>query len=164
MDRVIRVNRLSAAVEDEEAQRNASLAYLLPLHSQPVASVRSSPHSSTGLLSASWDGLVALWSLTAAYEGAADDDVDVASSARARKKRKTAGASNGHAGATRLAPVHVLQGHVGQVGRAIFDREDAKRAYSAGWDHSVRSWDLEVGGQTSTRVRSPPAHSENRSE
>lgn len=156
MDRIIRVNRLSSpaaldATTIEEPQRTAALTYLLPLHSQPVSSVRSSslPSTAPRLLSAGWDGLVALWSLSSAYEGATAGEEEV----RAKKKRKTA-ARPDETGAKKLAAVHVLQGHTGQVARAVFDREEVRKAYSAGWDHSVRTWDLEAGSQLSTRVRS----------
>lgn len=47
----------------------------------------------------------------------------------------------------------VLRGHTGKISRAVFDRSDVTKAYSAGWDHSVRSWDLSVGAELSSKVR-----------
>lgn len=45
-----------------------------------------------------------------------------------------------------------LRGHTGKVSRAVFDRADVTKAYSAGWDHSVRSWDLSIGAEISSKV------------
>lgn len=120
----------------------------LPLHTAPVASIRSAKASSS-LLTAGWDGLVGFWKLDAAYtaDGAQDDG---ATDRLRAKRRRTAPADDA---GVRLAPVHVLKGHRGTVARAIFDRTDDKIAYSAGWDHHVRQWDLEVGAQVSARVR-----------
>lgn len=53
------------------------------------------------------------------------------------------------------SPVSVLTGHIGNVSRAIFDRTDATKAYTAGWDHTVRSWDLSVASETAMKVPSP---------
>lgn len=50
-------------------------------------------------------------------------------------------------------PVSVLVGHTGKVSRAIFDRTDVSKAYSAGWDHTVRSWDLSIGAESAMKVR-----------
>jgi len=54
-------------------------------------------------------------------------------------------------------PSAVLRGHSGKISRALFDRSDVTKAYSAGWDHTVRSWDLSVGEETSSKVRPLPA-------
>lgn len=50
-------------------------------------------------------------------------------------------------------PMAALRGHTGKISRAVFDRADATKAFSAGWDHTVRSWDLSIGAETSSKVR-----------
>ncbi|GAA5882064.1 hypothetical protein JCM1840_004242, partial [Sporobolomyces johnsonii] len=50
------------------------------------------------------------------------------------------------------SPVSVLRGHTNKVSRAVFDRNDATKAYSAGWDHTVRSWDLSIGAESSSKT------------
>jgi len=46
----------------------------------------------------------------------------------------------------------VLRGHTNKVSRALFDRNDSSIAYSAGWDHSVRVWDLQHGIEKENKV------------
>jgi ribosome biogenesis protein YTM1 len=49
-------------------------------------------------------------------------------------------------------PMSVLRGHTNKVSRALFDRNDSSIAYSAGWDHSVRVWDLQHGIEKENKV------------
>ncbi|BGP31226.1 ribosome bioproteinsis protein ytm1 [Rhodotorula toruloides] len=125
--------------------------YTLSLHQAPIASVRSRPlpsSSSTAtsaphLLTAGWDGLVGLWDLT---PGVNEGDVELEGGERKKKRRKQSGA------VVNKTPMAVLRGHTGKVSRAVFDRSDVTKAYSAGWDHSVRSWDLTIGAETSSKT------------
>ncbi|BGP15196.1 hypothetical protein JCM10213_000854 [Rhodosporidiobolus nylandii] len=125
--------------------------YTLSLHQAPISSVRSRPLPSTStaptasphLLTAGWDGLVGLWDLSPGVnEGdALEEDGD-------RKKKRRRQSTT----VVNKTPLTVLQGHVGKVSRAVFDRNDVTKAYSAGWDHSVRSWDLSIGAETSSKT------------
>lgn len=36
-----------------------------------------------------------------------------------------------------------LEGHVGAVNAVTFDNSDSNIVYTGGWDHSIRSWDVE---------------------
>ena len=49
-------------------------------------------------------------------------------------------------------PAAVLKSHSARVSKAIFDPTDSKRAYSCGWDSTVRSWDVESGVCVNTVV------------
>jgi ribosome biogenesis protein YTM1 len=46
-----------------------------------------------------------------------------------------------------------LNGHVGAVHAVDFDAADGNIVYSGGWDHSIRSWDIEQQVNTTTKVR-----------
>ncbi|ORY59879.1 ribosome biogenesis protein YTM1 [Leucosporidium creatinivorum] len=132
--------------------------YTLNLHTAPISSVRSrtlpltsTPTASPHLLTAGWDGIVGVWDLTPGVnEGEPQED----GSERKKKRRKQA------PGTMKLTlplfcsqtPVSVLRGHTGKVSRALFDRTDADKAYSAGWDHTVRSWDLSVASETNVKT------------
>jgi ribosome biogenesis protein len=48
-----------------------------------------------------------------------------------------------------------LRGHTATVSRAVLDKVQRQKAYSAGWDHVVRVWDLETGQEENTKVRCP---------
>ncbi|CEQ43022.1 SPOSA6832_04909 [Sporobolomyces salmonicolor] len=50
-----------------------------------------------------------------------------------------------------FSPVSVVRGHTNKVSRAVFDRNDVTKAYSVGWDHTVRSWDLSTGAESSSK-------------
>ncbi|GAA94305.1 uncharacterized protein L969DRAFT_90027 [Mixia osmundae IAM 14324] len=148
MDRIGRVWRLDRS----NIATTARDAFLLPLHTAPISSVRSAGPSANGdrrLLTAGWDGLVALWTLR---DGQKEDDaeaIDTDPDNLARKKRRK---QNGTSSAPiRKAPTHVFHSHKGAVTRAIFDRQDNNVAYSAGWDHTVKTWDLETGSEASSR-------------
>jgi ribosome biogenesis protein len=45
-----------------------------------------------------------------------------------------------------------LNGHVGPVTSVIFDNKDSNIVYTGGWDHSIRSWDVEQQVNVTTKV------------
>lgn len=45
-----------------------------------------------------------------------------------------------------------LSGHVGAVNAVVFDDQNNNTVYSGGWDHSIRSWDIEQQVNTVTKV------------
>ena len=130
MDRLIRIH--------SSANADAKVQYSLALHSAPVSSVRSSKGK---VLSASWDGLVALWTLSEAYKTDAVEE-------GGKKRRKKAPVGEG----VTLGASQVMRGHKDTVSKAIFDRTEEGKAYSVGQDHTVRTWDLETGVQSALRV------------
>ncbi|GAA6061075.1 hypothetical protein JCM10212_006276 [Sporobolomyces blumeae] len=149
MDRVGRVweyevPSLSLTNPDAPAS-TPEVLYTLSLHQAPISSVRarqslvssSTTSSPPHLLTAGWDGLIGVWDLTRGVNegGSAETGED-----RLKKKRRKQTSS-----VTNKNPMMVLRGHTNKVSRAIFDRQDENVAYSAGWDHAVRVWDIEHG-------------------
>lgn len=125
----------------------------LQLHSAAVPSIAANA-SGTYLLTGSWDKLVGLWSTAIPSE----DEVPLSAFATAepsRKRRRMAGAEAAATvvdAAKRKGPASVLKSHTNRVTRALFSPADDGKAYSVGWDSTLRSWDLEIGLCTNTTV------------
>lgn len=130
--------------------------YTLSLHKAPISSVRSrsfpssssstySSISSPHLITAGWDGLIGIWDLTNGVNEGTENDLEGGERKKRRKKTPKGVAIN-------KTPVSVLSNHVGKVTRAIFDRTDERIAFSSGWDHTVRTWDLTTAQETSCKV------------
>ncbi|BGP54826.1 hypothetical protein JCM8202_003333 [Rhodotorula sphaerocarpa] len=154
MDRVGRVWEYSIpplSLETPAEVPAPSTLYTLSLHQAPISSVRSRPlpSSSTAsttaphLLTAGWDGLIGLWDLT---PGVNEGEADLEGADRKKKRRRQSTM------VVNKTPMAALRGHTGKISRAVFDRADATKAFSAGWDHTVRSWDLSIGAETSSKV------------
>ncbi|GAA5894528.1 hypothetical protein JCM8208_006265 [Rhodotorula glutinis] len=154
MDRVGRVWDYSIpplSLDAEPTVPAPTCLYTLSLHQAPISSVRSRPLplASTSatpaphLLTAGWDGLIGLWDLT---PGVNEGEADLEGADRKKKRRRQSTTI------VNKAPSAVLRGHTGKISRALFDRSDVTKAYSAGWDHTVRSWDLSVGEETSSKT------------
>ncbi|KAI8366347.1 WD40-repeat-containing domain protein [Choanephora cucurbitarum] len=45
-----------------------------------------------------------------------------------------------------------LEGHVGGVNAVVFDSSDSNVVFTGGWDHSIRSWDIEQQVNVTTKV------------
>lgn len=45
-----------------------------------------------------------------------------------------------------------MEGHVGAVNAVAYDANDANIVYTGGWDHSIRSWDVEQQVNLVTKV------------
>ncbi|BGP39129.1 ribosome bioproteinsis protein ytm1 [Rhodotorula kratochvilovae] len=154
LDRVGRVWEYSIpplSLDAEPTVPAPTCLYTLSLHQAPISSVRSrplpltstTPTSAPHLLTAGWDGLIGLWDLT---PGANEGEVELEGADRKKKRRRQSTT------VVNKSPSAVLRGHTGKISRAVFDRSDMTKAYSAGWDHSVRSWDLSVGEETSSKT------------
>lgn len=48
-------------------------------------------------------------------------------------------------GGWRRAPDAVMRGHTGRVGGLVWDKLDSGKFWSAGWDGSVRGWEVQTG-------------------
>lgn len=150
MDRRIQVHTLPS-----EGQEAAQTQYSFEHHRAPVASLRASPHASTHprFLSSSWDGGLALWSVDPALETR-----ETSSSSSGSKKRRKVQHATAHLKG--LRPLQVLAqpdaSTSASVNRALFDKTTDSRAWSAGADHALRSWDLELAAVTQSRVRRDP--------
>lgn len=116
----------------------------LHLHTAPVSSV-SSNSTGTHLLTSSWDGLIGLWDTTIP---SSDEVQEPVLNERDRKKRRKLEDSDKP---RRKAPLSVLKSHTARVSKVLFaptgtdNNGEKKKAYSCGFDSTVRSWDTEYG-------------------
>ena len=119
----------------------------LHLHTAPVSSVSS---NSTGshLLTSSWDGLIGLWDTSIP---SSDEVQEPVPNERDRKKRRKLEDS---ARPRRKAPLSVLKSHTARVSKVLFAptgnasteiNGEKQKAYSCGFDSTVRFWDTEYG-------------------
>ncbi|KAF7732740.1 WD repeat-containing protein 12 [Apophysomyces ossiformis] len=84
--------------------------------------------------SASADGTVRVWSTEEPEE---DEHTEEDALPRKRKKTEKKDSRKIKSKST------VLEGHVGGVNAVTFDGSDSNIVYTGGWDHSIRSWDVE---------------------
>ena len=122
----------------------------LHLHTSPLSSI-SSDHTGSHLLTASWDHLIGFWDTTIPTRDEVARTSDPASSDR-KKRRKIAGEADDARG-KRKAPMTILKSHTARVSKAVFAPESNQRAYSCGFDSTVRTWDVESGVCMDTVVR-----------
>lgn len=87
------------------------------------------------IASASADGFVKVWTTTEPTE-----DEPVESDGLTNKKRKKNETNDGRKIKTKAVS---LEGHVGAINAVTFDKLDSNVVYTGGWDHSIRSWDVE---------------------
>jgi ribosome biogenesis protein YTM1 len=115
------------------------------LHTGPLSSIVANA-SASHLLTASWDTLIGLWDTNVPD---VDEVPEENFNERERKKRRVDSQSEKRA--TRKAPLVVLKSHTGRVSKAVFGAgADAAKAYSCGFDSTVRLWDTETGLCTQT--------------
>ncbi|CEP10595.1 hypothetical protein [Parasitella parasitica] len=119
--------------EYTEAGNSHRIMYECKGHKGPIESVAVS-YTGKQIASASADGLVKVWSTEEPTE---DEPTEEASSS---KKRKKTSEKPDRKIKTRSVS---LEGHVGGVNAVEFDGSDANIVYTGGWDHSIRSWDVE---------------------
>jgi ribosome biogenesis protein YTM1 len=140
----------------------------LHLHTGPVSSLSPSLDYSN-VLTSSWDGLLGVFKLPTREEpleerhevgpepGSYLTGVDRRSKKRRLNVKDTTaietpngeqanGLPAANSGGYRKSPEMVLRGHNGRIGGSIWDKEQAGTVWSAGWDGSVRGWDVESGG------------------
>ncbi|KAG2353814.1 WD40-repeat-containing domain protein [Suillus spraguei] len=134
------LTRISLNSESSTASTIASLH----LHTSPLSSI-STDASGSHLLTSSWDGLIGVWDTSVPD----DHQVNLERNDDRKKRRKTASTN-----IKRKAPIAVLKSHTARVSKALFATgELAKgKAYSCGFDSTVRTWDVESGVCVNTIV------------
>ena len=115
----------------------------LHLHTAPVSSI-SSNSTGTHLLTSSWDGLIGLWDTSIP---SSDEIQEPELTERDRKKRRKLQDSDNKK-PRRKAPLSVLKSHTARVSKVLFapsgtdnNNGEKKKAYSCGFDSTVRFWD-----------------------
>ncbi|TCD62051.1 ribosome bioproteinsis protein ytm1 [Steccherinum ochraceum] len=141
-DMTARITKTPFGGSDSDEQSAVTLASL-HLHTAPIASIASNLPGSH-LLTASWDNLIGIWDtiIPSADEVPADD-------APERKKRRK-NADNSASKPKRKAPIGVLKSHTARVSKAIFSPTASNKAFSVGFDSTVRTWDVENAVCTDT--------------
>ena len=99
---------------------------------------------SSRMLSASADHTVGLWSTKKNEAPAAPENLLPS----ANKRRKISSTKP----LPQRGPLTMLHGHQSQVSDVCFDEKDPTVAYSASWDHSVKTWDLTTSACVDTRT------------
>ncbi|KAJ1915973.1 ribosome biogenesis protein ytm1 [Mycoemilia scoparia] len=97
----------------------------------------------THFITASSDSTLKIWSSSVP----STSEVEVDSVPKSKKAK--------HASQVELitkAALSTCTGHVGGVTSTLFDRSDDKKAFSCGWDHSIRTWDMETCTNVSTKA------------
>ncbi|KAF7295238.1 Microtubule binding protein [Mycena indigotica] len=128
-DLTAQLTRISVDDSSEASKPLASLH----LHTEPVSAIASNA-SGSQLLTASWDGLVGLWTTEIPDQDEVSEPV-----LPERKKRRKVEENR----PKKKAPLTVLKSHTGRVSDVAFGEE--LNAHSCGFDSSLRLWNLELG-------------------
>lgn len=148
MDRVVRVWRLQ---QPEDGVASAELTARLELygHKSTIESI-ATHGSSQRLLSGSHDHGIGFWSLKKTDAPEAPAALLPSSTSRGSKRRKV----NPAVSVPQRGPLSLLKSHSAPVSSVIFAPHDHTFAYSASWDHSLKTWDLPTGTCVDTRTTS----------
>ena len=142
-----------------EASSSSKTLATLHLHTSPVSSV-SSNSSGSHLLTSSWDGLIGLWDTSIPSSDEVPEPVlnerDREGKKKRRKLQREAEDEHGGRQAKRKAPLMVLKSHTGRVSKVIWVPEEKNKAYSCGFDSTVRLWNTEHGICDHTIVSQSP--------
>ncbi|KAI8989357.1 WD40-repeat-containing domain protein [Pilobolus umbonatus] len=110
-------------------------------HKAPVESIAVDANNNY-LASASADGMVKIWTTIEPIE---DEPIE---GGELNKKRKKTEKVDDRKIKTKCT---TLEGHVGGVNSVKFDGLNSNNVYTGGWDHSIRTWDIEQQVNISTK-------------
>ena len=105
-------------------------------------------NASSRILSASADHSIGLWSTKKSGAPPAPASLLPQINTRNFKRRKTAIST------PQCGPLALLKSHSAPVSSTIFAPNDPTVAYSASWDHTLRTWDLPTASLVDTRTTS----------
>jgi ribosome biogenesis protein YTM1 len=105
---------------------------LLKGHTSSVQTVSASPRGNL-ICSGSWDCSIKIWEILG--------EMDIESNAGSVKKRKLEDSTEQII--SQIEASRTLEGHTECVSSVVWFEKNT--IYSASWDHSVRSWDVETG-------------------
>ena len=134
LDRTIRLWKYS---EDPEGF-TASISPQVELHGHDASVESLAVHQpSSRILSASADHSLGFWSTKKSDAPAAPTPL-ISATAQNSKRRKIGSSTS----TPQRGPLSLLKSHAGPVSDTIFAPNDHTVAYSASWDHSLKTWDL----------------------
>ncbi|KAG8958022.1 ribosome biogenesis protein ytm1 [Tulasnella sp. 419] len=127
----------------------------LHLHTSAISSIASNS-TGTVLLTSGWDHLIGVWTTDIPEEDEASENTTLLELDRKKRRKVSRKDESGIVQQTpkRKAPQGVLKSHTSRISSVAFSplANQINLAYSCGWDFSMRSWDVEAGVCTSTRV------------
>ena len=147
MDRTIRIWKYS---EDEEGF-SASISPQLELYGHKACIDSISVHQpSSRILSASGDHTVGIWSTKKSDAPSAPESLLPSATGKSSKRQKVGPTTS----TPQRGPLSLLKSHTAQVSDTIFAPNDHTVAYSASWDHTLKTWDLPTSTCVDTRSTS----------
>ena len=147
LDRTIRIWKYS---EDTEGF-SASLKPQIELYGHRSSIDSLAVHQpSTRILSASSDHSISLWSTRKSDAPIPPTCLLPSGTAQGTKRRKPGPSTS----TPQRGPLSLLKSHTAPVSSTIFAPDDHTIAYSASWDHSLKTWDLPTSTCVDTRSTS----------
>ncbi|WWC67770.1 ribosome biogenesis protein YTM1 [Kwoniella pini CBS 10737] len=158
IDRLTHVFSIPSLSPEDNIQLPKEI-YTLHGHTQPISTIISSK-SGKEIISGSWDGLLNLYTLPNSEPNEhqiSSEPLNFLTGQGNKKKRKLEkenprepieglmdNDSTGEGGWRRIPEIN-FKGHLGRIGGSVWDKFDQEKIWSAGWDGSVRGWDLNTG-------------------
>ncbi|KAJ9645217.1 ribosome biogenesis protein ytm1 [Coniosporium tulheliwenetii] len=159
-DCCVRIWNYSSPTSTDNPSAPASITPSLELYGHHGAINTISVHAPTSrILSASSDHTLGLWSTQKSSAPAAPSDLLPENSPSLTSSNKRRKISQPSPTPPRRGPLSLLTGHTQQVSSAVFAPTDSSVAYSASWDHSLKTWDLPTGTCVDTRTTAHPLYS-----
>jgi WD40 repeat protein len=147
-DRVIRLWKYDGA-NNTTGGSDRSIAPQVEFYGHSAGIETVSVHApSSRILSASSDGTVGLWTTKVADAPEAPEALLPGAASQSANKRRTL---NSQANVSQRGPLRILKSHSDVVSAAAFSEKDSTVGYSASWDHTLVTWDLETAQVVSSR-------------
>lgn len=147
MDRTVRLWKYREASDDSPAVMTPQIE----LHSHKASVDSIAVHQpSSRILSASADHTVCLWSTKKSDAPAVPESSLSAHSSLGAKRRKVGPPVS----TAQRGCLSILKSHTAPVSSVIFAPNDSTVAYSASWDHGLKTWDLPTSTSIDTRSTS----------